>query len=57
MEAPARRRVGSGLILFEAVDDTPKAIAASLLMEQVLALRFDYGEDSYDPNKAQSARS
>lgn len=50
----------------EAVNDTLKAIAASLLMEQVLAPRFefkpkatdtgpvegyDYGEDGYDPNK------
>ena len=51
----------------EAINDTLKAIAASLLMEQVLAPRFnftpksaksgpvegfDYGEDGYDPNKA-----
>ena len=50
----------------EAVNDTLKAIAASLLMEQVLAPRFnftpktpesrpvdsvDYGEDDYDPNR------
>ena len=50
----------------EAVNDTLKAIAASLLMEQVLAPRFeftpkatsngpvegyDYGEQGYDPNK------
>ena len=50
----------------EAVNETLKAIAASLLMEQVLAPRFnfkpknelsgpvegfDYGEDGYDPNK------
>jgi len=50
----------------EAVNDTLKAIAASLLMEQVLAPRFnftpknpqsgpvegfDYGESGYDPNK------
>ena len=50
----------------EAVNDTLKAIAASLLMEQVLAPRFnfipkatttgpqagfDYGEDGYDPGK------
>jgi superfamily II DNA or RNA helicase len=50
----------------EAVNDTLKAIAASLLMEQVLAPRFnftpknpnsgpiagfDYGEDGYDPKK------
>ncbi len=50
----------------EAVNDTLKAIAASLLMEQVLAPRFefrpkhpnneatpglDYGEAGYDPNK------
>ena len=49
----------------EAVNDTLKAIAASLLMEQVLAPRFnftpktsesrptdgvDYGENGYDPN-------
>lgn len=49
-----------------AVNDTLKAIAASLLMEQVLAPRFDfraknpgngptegydYGENGYDPNK------
>ena len=51
----------------EAVNDTLKAIAASLLMEQVLAPRFnftpktpksgpidgfDYGEGGYDPEKA-----
>ncbi|WDR06668.1 DEAD/DEAH box helicase [Devosia rhodophyticola] len=51
----------------EAVNDTLKAIAASLLMEQVLTPRFefrpknpnneaapgfDYGEGGYDPNKA-----
>jgi len=51
----------------DAVNDTLKAIAASLLMEQVLAPRFnftpknpnsgpvdgyDYGEDGYDPDKA-----
>lgn len=50
----------------EAVNDTLKAIAASLLMEQVLAPRFefkpknpntgptpgfDYGEEGYDPSK------
>lgn len=50
----------------EAVNDTLKAIAASLLMEQVLAPRFNfrpknqdsgpvegfnYGEDGYDPNR------
>jgi superfamily II DNA or RNA helicase len=50
----------------EAVNDTLKAIAASLLMEQVLVPRFefkpkhpesgpmpgyDYGESGYDPNK------
>jgi superfamily II DNA or RNA helicase len=50
----------------EAVNDTLKAIAASLLMEQVLAPRFefkpknpqsgpapgfDYGKDGYDPNR------
>ena len=50
----------------EAVNDTLKAIAASLLMEQVLAPRFDftpktpnsgpqegfdYGEDGYDPEQ------
>ena len=50
----------------DAVNDTLKAIAASLLMEQVLAPRFnftpkkpdngpvdgyDYGEDGYDPEK------
>src|SRR5690606_2341219 len=50
----------------EAVNDTLKAIAASLLMEQVLAPRFefrpkhpnnvatpgyDYGPEGYDPNK------
>ena len=49
----------------EAVNDTLKAIAASLLMEQVLAPNFnfrpkkqdnqplegfDYGKDGYDPN-------
>lgn len=53
-------------IVTEAVNDTLKAIAASLLMEQVLAPRFefkpknpqsgptpgfDYGESGYDPNK------
>jgi len=53
-------------IVTEAVNDTLKAIAASLLMEQVLAPRFefkpknpqngptpgfDYGEAGYDPNK------
>jgi superfamily II DNA or RNA helicase len=52
--------------LTEAVNDTLKAIAASLLMEQVLAPRFeftpknptsgpvegfDYGEGGYDPDK------
>lgn len=51
----------------EAVNDTLKAIAASLLMEQILAPRFefkpknpesgatpgfDYGEGGYDPNKS-----
>lgn len=51
----------------EAVNDTLKAIAASLLMEQVLAPRFefrpknpdngpthgfDYGDGGYDPNKS-----
>jgi len=50
----------------EAINDTLKAIAASLLMEQVLAPRFefkpknpasvpqegfDYGEEGYDPSK------
>lgn len=53
-------------IVTEAVNDTLKAIAASLLMEQVLAPRFefkpknlqasptpgfDYGEGGYDPDK------
>ena len=53
-------------IVTEAVNDTLKAIAASLLMEQVLAPRFefkpknpgnaatpgfDYGASGYDPNK------
>jgi hypothetical protein len=53
-------------IVTEAINDTLKAIAASLLMEQVLAPRFefkpkhtdntptpgfDYGEDGYDPNR------
>jgi hypothetical protein len=50
-------------IVVDAVNDTLKAIAASLLMEQVLAPRFnftpknsgklqgyDYGEKGYDPN-------
>ena len=52
-------------IVTDAVNDTLKAIAASLLMEQVLAPRFnfspktpqsapqdgfDYGEEGYDPN-------
>lgn len=51
--------------VIDAVNDTLKAIAASLLMQQVLAPRFnftpktpestpqegfDYGEDGYDPN-------
>jgi len=51
----------------EAVNDTLKAIAASLLMEQILAPRFefkpknpengptpgfDYGDGGYDPNKS-----
>lgn len=54
------------LAVTEAVNDTLKAIAASLLMEQVLSPRFefkpkyksneptpgfDYGEGGYDPNK------
>jgi superfamily II DNA or RNA helicase len=54
----------------EAVNDTLKAISASLLMEQVLAPRFnftpknpnngpiegfDYGEGGYDPNKCNVA--
>lgn len=54
-------------IVTDAVNDTLKAIAASLLMEQVLAPKFnftpknpnsgpmegfDYGEGGYDPNKA-----
>lgn len=53
-------------VVTEAVNDTLKAIAASLLMEQVLAPRFefrpknsengpvqgiDYGEAGYDPNQ------
>lgn len=53
-------------LVTEAVNDTLKAIAASLLMEQVLAPKFefkpktqtstaqpgfDYGESGYDPNK------
>ena len=53
-------------LVAEAVNDTLKAIAASLLMEQVLAPRFnfspktqdssavdgfDYGKDGYDPDK------
>lgn len=53
-------------LVTEAVNDTLKAIAASLLMEQVLAPRFnftpknpqsgpqagfDYGEDGYQPDK------
>lgn len=55
----------SAEIVVDAVNDTLKAIAASLLMEQVLAPRFnfspknsgavegfDYGEDGYDPNGA-----
>lgn len=56
----------SEIAVTEAVNDTLKAIAASLLMEQVLAPRFnftpkapesgpvdgyDYGEGGYDPNK------
>jgi superfamily II DNA or RNA helicase len=56
----------SELAVVEAVNDTLKAIAASLLMEQVLAPRFefkpkhpnneatpgfDYGEGGYDPSK------
>ncbi|MCC7182213.1 MAG: DEAD/DEAH box helicase family protein [Rhodocyclaceae bacterium] len=54
-------------VVTEAVNDTLKAIAASLLMEQVLAPRFefkpknadsgptpgfDYGEGGYDPDKS-----
>lgn len=54
-------------MVVDAVNDTLKAIAASLLMEQVLAPKFnftikktdsgpvdgfDYGEDGYDPSKA-----
>lgn len=54
------------LVVTEAVNDTLKAIAASLLMEQVLAPRFefkpkhpdngptpgfDYGENGYDPER------
>lgn len=54
-------------VVTEAVNDTLKAIAASLLMEQVLAPRFefrpkrpdngptpgfDYGEGGYDPHKS-----
>jgi superfamily II DNA or RNA helicase len=53
-------------VVIDAVNDTLKAIAASLLMEQVLAPKFsfslkssqsgpvdgfDYGEDGYDPKK------
>lgn len=56
----------SDAVVAEAINDTLKAIAASLLMEQVLAPRFnftpknpssgpiegfDYGEGDYDPNK------
>lgn len=56
----------SELAVTEAVNDTLKAIAASLLMEQVLAPRFefnpkhpnnqatpgfDYGDAGYDPNR------
>ena len=56
----------------EAVNDTLKAIAASLLMEQVLAPRFefkpknpgsgptpgfDYGQGGYDPGKIVVSRS
>ncbi|MDC1213866.1 DEAD/DEAH box helicase [Rhodospirillales bacterium] len=56
----------SAPVVTDAVNDTLKAIAASLLMEQVLAPRFnfvpkkqdsgpvdgfDYGENGYDPNK------
>ena len=56
----------SAEVVTEAVNDTLKAIAASLLMEQVLAPRFefkpknlangptpgfDYGEGGYEPNK------
>lgn len=50
-------------LVVDAINDTLKAIAASLLMEQVLAPRFnftpknagpvvgyDYGENGYDPN-------
>lgn len=58
--------VAADEIVTEAVNDTLKAIAASLLMEQVLAPRFefklknpqsaptpgfDYGESGYDANK------
>ena len=73
-DAPGKRRASftnliaepdaSEQTVVEAVNDTLKAIAASLLMEQVLAPRFefkpklpnntpqddfDYGEDGYDP--------
>ena len=63
---PDRRADASTEAVTEAVNDTLKAIAASLLMEQVLAPRFefkpknpnsgptpgfDYGEGGYDPNK------
>lgn len=56
----------SEIAVTEAINDTIKAIAASLLMEQVLAPRFefkpkrpnnqptpgfDYGEGGYDPNR------
>ncbi|MCT7957987.1 DEAD/DEAH box helicase [Laspinema palackyanum] len=56
----------SEMMVTEAVNDTIKAIAASLLMEQVLAPRFefkpkrpenqptpgfDYGDNGYDPNR------
>ncbi|MFZ9736385.1 MAG: DEAD/DEAH box helicase [Prochlorotrichaceae cyanobacterium] len=56
----------SEIVVTEAVNDTLKAIAACLLMEQVLAPRFefkpkkpnnqptpgfDYGDEGYDPNK------
>lgn len=56
----------SEIAVTEAINDTIKAIAASLLMEQVLAPRFefkpkrpnnqptpgfDYGESGYDPNR------
>ncbi len=66
LHQPDRGADASQGLVTEAVNDTLKAISASLLMEQVLAPRFefkpktlaataepgfDYGDGGYDPNK------